>query len=577
MNQLEAFDESRVRVLLSWGMLYGKPASESDLVEAVGRLPLGQALPHLVRLLQFGDASEPPAYGELDDRLNELFPCETARWIAGELSEGPPWIFFSQWQLLFAIKLLCTFGSREAGQVQVTNDQFLKLLLMTNEFYPRGESGPLTVEGVVSGLKRTTLRGYSLVTGESRYYLIGRYAEIFGRLAAPDNQSDFRSWVDIGAVLADKLGIQLDTFKAALFALCGLTVGIGDSRGAPELDYVNPVTFLADTELPQEGLNRTLELVSISPDEIREDHYSNYGESVGNPVDLGILLRKPVISLAGGRLAGISGQLLIQRYTCGLYWDINDALPNDADKRPNRELFQTFFGELHERYGSDTLQRVRDGQLKEKRKIRLLSEQAYATEGGPNPDALVIETIGSSNTRCTLFEFKVGRPRYMDSIVGADLQSFEEDLSRKIEAGLDQEIGFCRQLLAGERKLPGLSPPVVTAWLFVIVVTDPFPSMDIFLEPLRNKLADAPGLGECKRYGPLVLSLKELEQLERLPKRRVSQLLMDWAEGPHSAWPFNTFYAKHTQGQTIPHSYVAELAEADFRVVTTLLGRPVHL
>ena len=43
---------------------------------------------------------------------------------------------------------------------------------------------------------------------------------------------------------------------------------------------------------------------------------------------------------------------------------------------------------------------------------------------------------------------------------------------------------------------------------FVIVVTDPFPAMDILLEPLRNKLAEAPGLGKSKRYGPLLLSLK---------------------------------------------------------------------
>ena len=36
---------------------------------------------------------------------------------------------------------------------------------------------------------------------------------------------------------------------------------------------------------------------------------------------------------------------------------------------------------------------------------------------GSNPDSLIVETIGSRNTRCTLFEFKVGRPRYKDSIV----------------------------------------------------------------------------------------------------------------------------------------------------------------
>ena len=229
MNQLEAFDRSRVRVLLAWSKLYGNSVSESEFVEAVGRLPLGQVLTDLVRLLQFGDAKEPPAYSELDGRISELFPGETARRIADELSEGSHWTFFSQWQLLFAIKLVCTFGSRDGGQLPVTDDQFLELLLIINDFYPRGESGPITIEGVVTGLKKTTLRGYSLVRGENPYYLIGRYAELFGRLAAPDNQSNFNSWVDIHAVLSDKLGIQLDTFKAVLFALFSSTVGTSAS------------------------------------------------------------------------------------------------------------------------------------------------------------------------------------------------------------------------------------------------------------------------------------------------------------------------------------------------------------
>ena len=580
MSQLEAFDKSRVRVLLTWGSLYGSTLSESEFVEAVGRLPLRQVLPGLVRLFQFADAKEPPAYIALDGRVSELFPSKTGRWIADELSKKSHWTLFSRWQLLFAIKLVCTFGSRDECQMSISNDQFLELLLMTNEFYPKGESGPITIEGVKKDLKRTTLRGYSLIGGENPYYLIGRYSELFGQLAAPENRGEFNSWVDIRAVLSDKLGIQLDTFKAVLFGLFSSTISTSstdDGKGTLELGCLDPKSFFADAEIPQEELNSTLELVSTSPDEIRDEHRSKYGNGIGNPVDHGILLRKPVIGLSHGRLAGISGQLLIQRYTCGLYWDINDALPNDKSIVPSRQMFQTFFGELHECYGMDTLLRMKDEQLKAKRQISLLLEQDYDTEDGPNPDSLVIERIGSSNTRCTLFEFKVGRPRYMDTIVQANVQAFEEDLSLKIEAGLDQEIGLCRQLLSGQRTVPGLSPPDVSAWIFVIVVTDPFPAMDILLERLKCKLAEARGLGKSKRYGPLILSLKELEQLERLPRRRVSQVLMDWAESTHRAWPFNTYFAKHTEGQAVAHSHVAVLAEEEFKAVTKLLGHPVFL
>ena len=69
-------------------------------------------------------------------------------------------------------------------------------------------------------------------------------------------------------------------------------------------------------------------------------------------------------------------------------------------------------------------------------------EKDYASDEGSNPDNLLMEHIGHFKTFCTLFEFKVGRPRYKDSIVKADLQAFEEDLHRKIEVGLNQEINF---------------------------------------------------------------------------------------------------------------------------------------
>ena len=315
-------------------------------------------------------------------------------------------------------------------------------------------------------------------------------------------------------------------------------------------------------------------MITTSPEEVREQHLLNYPDSIGNPVDLGILLRKPVIELSDCSIAGISGQLLIQRYTCGLYWDMHDVLSNDSNQTPNRKLFQSFFGELHERYGRETLQRIEREQVGAGRQIRLLSEEDYLSTEGSNPDSLLIETIGSSNTRCTLFEFKVGRPRYMASLVEGDVKAFEEDLSRKIEEGFNQELEFAYQVMSGQRTVPGLLPQNVTAWIYVIVVTDPFPSMGMFLESLSNVLADLPALGKAKRYGPLVLSLTELEQLETIPGNRVSQCLIDWSASTHSEWPFNTYYAYHTDRQAIPNRHISALKDNEFDAMKTLLGLP---
>ena len=524
MNQLRSLDESRVNALLSWELLFGQTVSESEFLEEIRDFPLQQVLPELIRLLQYGDASEPSAYRELDSRVTDLYSAETANRITDWLSKGRPWVFFSQWQLLFAIKLICSFGSRNVSSLPVTNDQFLKLLLVTNDFYPQGESAPDTTEGLVENLQRTALRGFSLIQREKPWMLIGRYAELFGRLAAKSNQSEFNNWMDIQKVLSCKLGIQLDAFKAVLFALYGSSATkppeAEDEWVSPQLGSLIPSEFFANTELSKEEVNRALELVSTSPDAVKEDHETRYGDTIGNSVDFGVLLRRPAITLPDGRLVGISGRLLIQRYTCGLYWDIHDALPDDATAKPNRGLFQTFFGELHERYGRDTLRRIETGQLRRKKKVQLMVEEDYASEGGSNPDSLLIESLGNHKTRCTLFEFKVGRPRYKDSIVEADVQAFEEDLNRKIEVGLDQEIDFYQKVQSGNRDIPGLVKQDIAAWFFVIVVTDPFPSMGMFLEPLREELFTLPDLGKATRYGPFIMSLMELEQLETLPKRR---------------------------------------------------------
>ena len=580
MDQLHPL-EGRVQVPLSWGVLHGKEVSERDFVHAISQLPVVQLLPGLITLLQYGDASDPAAYETLDHRICDLFPTGRARRIAERMSRESHWIFFSKWQLLYAIKLLCTFGSLDPTKAQVEDGKFLDLLLMTNGFYPLGESDLGAEESIKATVQRVALLGYSLIRHEQFSNLIGRYSELFGRLSAPTKQREFNSWVDIQNVMKAKLGVHLDAFKAVLFLLFGRSLTGSswpdDGEVVPRLGSVIPERDFANTRIPPEELDRILELITTSPEQVREEHQKTYGDCIGNPVDLGILLRKPAMTLPDGRLAGVSGQLLIQRYTCGLYWDIHDALPDGGASEPNRQSFQTFFGELHERYGRNVLERIKAGQLGAKRKMRLLSEDDYRSGSGSNPDSLVIETIGSRNTRCTIFEFKVGRPRYEKSILKGDVQAFQDDLRLKIEAGLDQEIDFCQQVQAGQRNIPGLLTRNITRWFFVIVVTDPFPTMGVLLEPLREKLASSAALGNTRRYGPYVLSLAELEQLETLPRSRISQLLIDWDSGPDRLWPFNTFYAHRTKGQPVGNSHVAKLADEDMaRVTNTLFGHPVH-
>ena len=485
--------KSRARVPLSWESLNGTAIPEAAFLEMVRQLPMPRVLPSLISLLQYGDAIEPPAYEILDQRVRDLLPTETARRIADELERCDHLMFFSKWQLLLAIKLTCVFGSRDEGEEDVNYSQFLKLLLMVNGFYPGGDEAPNTPEGAMEAVQETALRGYSLIQNEHPHRLIGRYAELFSNLPTPGDQAEFNAWLNIREVWTTQLGIELDVFKAVLFALYAKSaIGTSwpdDQRSGPQLGRLHPEIYFADTLLSEEERTSALGLATTFPDEIRDQHLAKYGETLGNPTDLSVLLRKPIIELHDGSLAGVSGQLLVQRYTCGLYWDIHDALQDDPSIAPNRRTFQTFFGELHERYGRDILQRIVDHQTGAQRRLRLLSEQDYPAGEGSNPDSMLLETIGSDNTRSTLFEFKVGRPRYIASFVEGDVQAFQEDLHKKIEDGVEQEIDFCQKIMSGQREIPGVPAQNISKWFFVIVVTDPFPAMSIFLEPLQQRLA----------------------------------------------------------------------------------------
>ena len=73
-----------------------------------------------------------------------------------------------------------------------------------------------------------------------------------------------------------KLGVQLDALKAVLFVLYGISITGSswpdDGEVRPRLGHLIPERYFADMKVPKEELNRILELVSTSPEQIRGEH-----------------------------------------------------------------------------------------------------------------------------------------------------------------------------------------------------------------------------------------------------------------------------------------------------------------
>lgn len=68
-------------------------------------------------------------------------------------------MFFSKWQPPLTIKLICAFGSRDAGIAGTSDSQLLKLLLMVNGFYPGGEDAPDTPKAIWKRFRKPRYTG----------------------------------------------------------------------------------------------------------------------------------------------------------------------------------------------------------------------------------------------------------------------------------------------------------------------------------------------------------------------------------------------------------------------------------
>ena len=253
--------------------------------------------------------------------------------------------------------------------------------------------------------------------------------------------------------------------------------------------------------------------------------------------DLVYLLQHPIIKLAETRLAPLSHQIIAQRFTNSLYWDVHDSLLDDGSP-PNLQTFRSLYGRLIEDYGRDLLKRI---EVSDSRRRRLIWESDYQLPGEKTPDGLLLEKLGAS-FRCTLVEFTVGRPRLEDTVLVGDIESFQTDLSKKLGSAVNQQFDLLRRILEGKKLINSLQPEKVTKWLICVVVSDPYPSYETLISPLsvpleefRNKGFDVNGI--------FVLSLEELELIETLTHRSmVSQLLLDWKGSSYAGVPFKSYY-----------------------------------
>jgi len=485
-------------------------------------------------------------------------------------------VFFSKWQLLFAVKMICVYGLDDLPKAEATvpADDIVRLLLIVNDFIHRdfGEADPLDSKSDQwASVKGQLISQTVLFSREQPRYLIGRYYDLFTVRGSKQNRSRYDNWVDIDDVMANNYGFSHREFQAVLLGLyASIPQDIENRRQIEgELDFsIDPESWFEKTRIDDNSARRILEAISCTPDQVREDHGEKYGDGVGRVYDVVYLLRHPAILLSSTRLAPLSRQTIVQRYTAGLYWDVHDVLPNRGAP-PNKQQFQAFYGRVLEDYGRDLLERIAS---QDKRRRSLIWETEYQSGSEKTTDGLLLESIGT-RYRCNLFEFTVGRPRLEDTVLSGNLDAFDEDLNRKIGSAVNQQIDVLRRVLQGEKTIDGLDPQKTSKWLICVVVSDPYPSYETLVSTLNKDLDELRDEG-VDVSGVYVLSLEELELIETLTKKNhVSQLLLDWKSSHDARMPFKNYFdtrIRNTKGEQV-NEYVFGQMDAAMNDMKALL------
>jgi len=546
-----------------------------DLVKATQAINRLDALTVLIRLFRFADSRYGGNYELLSKVVAERFTTPIGLQVQ-RLLRDPRVVLFNRWQLLFGIKLVCTFGADKLSSAdgRVPPDDLLELLLNINDFIDRDNvtisdeaNGPVNV----ASAHQTVLKEHFLFSDEQPQNLVGRYYNLLFELSDPSNAGQFDNWVNLPNKTVDALGISSLEFAAILFGLYSTTPISAEVRNGAEVKIfppihvgetgqpfcIDPSQYFRNIAFPLESSQKALELISCSPEDVKRDHQDKHGDNLGKLFDLTYLIQHPVVKLKDNCYAALSHNLLIQRLSVGLFWDIHDHLPSSGPP-PNRLTLDSFWGRLIEQYGTNLLRRVA---LSDPKRRRLITESEYKLQQEKTADVILIEKQGQDQG--ALFEFTVGRPRLFDSLIPGNLQAFEEDMLKKLGSAIDQEIDLLNRLFSGEKQISGVNVGQTKRWLICVVVADPYPSYDFFLGPLKKRM-QALHATKTPVLGPLVLSLNELEQLEAMGSTRgLVGTLLDWVGSSYGSRPFSHFAGARARnsGTSFKNEFVRDCSD----------------
>jgi hypothetical protein len=276
-------------------------------------------------------------------------------------------------------------------------------------------------------------------------YMLARFWDL--HLELPRQLVGSRNYLDVQALFAEATGVSLREYLAVGFGMASQFMHASGKVGERDVRrfVVDPAAYFSTTSLDDTTLGRCVLHVSSDLGSYRRSLRAELRRTKEPHFSYITMRQAPLLRFTNGACIPLSLRFLHERITVGVYWLIHDYLPPEA-----RPTFQSFFGELFQRYVEQTFARAVPSAPHLTKRIHFAKRYGSAAHPKDTSDVIVLYE------RDVLFvEVKAARLRMEDSGIRGDIAAFREDIKTKVVDAASQIDRVVRDFLAGEFILDG--------------------------------------------------------------------------------------------------------------------------
>jgi hypothetical protein len=494
--------------------LRGTPATLPEIattLRKIGVYEALQALSHIGLLLENHEWSNKDLQHAL---VRDLLPKEYSNGAARILSTEPNRVVFFEQQILGLMQLAVLYcpeigltrleGNRVLFNEFVVNcvlgitDILESTYLSSARQQSTAGAGDIS-EALTSALLRNTFFNYR----DQFPYMLARFWDMY--LELPRQLTASPNHVDVEDAFAQATGVSLPVYLAVGFGIASQFMQASGKVGEHDVRkfVMDPTVYFSTTSLDDTTLGRCVEHLSSDLPSYRQSLLAELRRTKELYFSYTTMRQSPLLRFPNGACIPLSLRFLHERITVGVYWLIHDRLPAKG-----RSRFQTFFGELFQKYVEQTFARAFPPSPHLAKRVHFAKKYGSRTHKKETSDVIVL--YGD----CALFvEAKAARLRMEDSGIRGDVEAFREDLETKVVGAASQIDRVVRDFAAAKFRLDGFEASGIHRAYPVVLTFGYIPQYPSTWHEIQRMLDDK-GLLQGPPFAPLqLINVEELEML----------------------------------------------------------------